>query len=284
MRRSKLTMLVLACAVALTVPVGCTVDSEETPVSSEEEAKVTILYSGCDCGPLWDDLTETYESINPVVDFRRGGHVHCANAIQGVYDGVLDMASVAAYSKVEGEDRGLVFTPLCKDALVMAVSHEVGVVDLTREQIQAIYSGEYSNWSELGGSDLPIYIVDRDEYCSSRLAAERWILGEGLVVSNAVVVAEEVDIIDLIEGAPGTIGYFSAGLGNWVGTSLQYLAIDGVSPTAENVLDGSYTAVRERGFVTGPDSPEVLDDFIEWLGGPEAIQIVEQDGYLSYDE
>ncbi|MBF0194829.1 MAG: substrate-binding domain-containing protein [Magnetococcales bacterium] len=152
--------------------------------------------------------------------------------------GVAQLARTARPIK-KREREGLISIPFAISPIVFAVHPSVtGIDNLTSREVLGIYSGEIKNWSELGGVDHKIYVVDREHGDSSLLVLSknfpRWRndLNVGKKYYNTTTAAKAV------AKHPFTIGYLPLSIA--LGAGLKVLTIDGNAPTESAVVSGEY--------------------------------------------
>lgn len=273
----RLARTVAAIAATLCFAVaGCGSGEEREPA-----AALRARVSGSNVTlPLVRLLAHEYPDRSVEFEFLPG--LHTAGGVQGVAGGELDIGLVSRELTDEERALGLRYVLLSNDALVVAVHPTVGVKTLTSEQVRGIYSGRYRSWQELGGPDLPIVVLDRNEDESAKIALRAHVLGHSLeVTSAAAVLSHEPDMIAAVASTPGAIGYFSLGAAVSQNVAVDLIALDGVAPTVENVKSGRYRAVRPLGVVTRPDSAPAIERFLEWAVGPEGRAVMERNGYAA---
>ena len=231
------------------------------------------------------------------------GAVACSGTIDAytrLVKGEADMIFAAAPSEAQIEaarNAGVEFhlTPIGREAFVFFVNSKNPVEDLTVEQIQGIYTGEITNWKEVGGKNQSIRPFQRAENSGSQSALLR--LMEGLPLM-------EPETEDRIAGMGGIINEVASyrNYKNAIGFSFRYystemvqnghiklLSLNGVEPTRETIRDGSYPISSYFYAVTaspiGESAPEEnnpdLAAFLEWILSPQGQAIIEKVGYVS---
>lgn len=277
MRRGFLSGVI--AAVAIVALAGCTTDSGVAKESSAEPVVVRISGSGT-CTPLVRLLTDTYDGVG--VDWRYLPGLHSSGGVNGVARGELELGAVSRELTPEEKALGLVYTPLSADGVVIAVHPSVGLTGLSAQQVRDIYAGMYRNWSELGGSDLPIIVLDRNEDESAKMIMRQHVFGQDLVIAaHAAQLYYEMDMVEGLQSTVGAIGYFSLGYGVSRDVSVTFLALDGVQPTVENIENGTYVVVRPLGLVSSPDAAPEIKDFLEWATSDTAVALIESNGFAA---
>jgi phosphate transport system substrate-binding protein len=227
--------------------------------------------------PVAELLAEAYMEKNPgvTVDIKGGGSsVGISSAMNGIVD-------IGAVSRELTEKESSMLTGifvLAKDGIAIIVHPTQTISELTMQKIQDIYSGNITNWSEVGGEDREIHVIAREEGSGTRSAFEEMVMhiqdGGPLIINTAILQSSNGAIRTTVAGDEDSIGFLSFG---YLDSSVKALSIDGVEPTVENALSGSYPVVRPLLFVTRGESKGQVKDFIDFCLGPEGQEIVGQD-------
>ncbi|MBE6847110.1 MAG: phosphate ABC transporter substrate-binding protein, PhoT family [Ruminococcus sp.] len=206
------------------------------------------------------------------VQFRNTG-----DAYRAIADGTADVifcARPAEYQLQYAADRNveLVFQPIGKEAFVFVVNSQNPVNTLTCQQVRGIYSGEYTNWSQLGGENTPIAALQRIHGSGSQSVMESF-MGEVPMVK---------DYDTFLGRAIGfSFRYYVEGIVEKGGVKL--LSLEGIAPTAENIRNGSYPVVSEiYAIYRKDDTSENLAQLLTWIMSDEGQRIVEETGYVPY--
>jgi phosphate transport system substrate-binding protein len=194
--------------------------------------------------------------------------------------------SVAQREAAKAAGLDLQLTPIGREAFVFYVPSENPVSGLTQTQIRGIYSGQLTQWNEVGGGSGGIRAFQRPAGSGSQSMLEK-IMGDTPLmkapVQNEVagmggIVQKTSDYINY----PGAIGYsFRVFVANILQAGgIRLLSIDGVAPTEATIADGSYPFAAEFYAATiGLPSGE-SKRFIDWMRSPEGQRLVERTGYV----
>ena len=205
-------------------------------------------------------LKETFEGENAGVEVTYNP-TGSGSGITAVAEGRCDIGLSSRNLKDSEKEQGLVGTVLAYDGIAVIVNPENTVEDLTVEQIAAIYTGEITNWSEVGGIDAEIVLIGRDASSGTRSGFEE-IVG----VEDACQYRQELtsngDVLTTVASNPGAIGYASVAT---VKDTVKALKVNGVAPTNDSVKDGSYAIQRPFVLVTkeGAALTETAQAFFE---------------------
>ena len=200
-------------------------------------------------------------------------------AYQGIVDGTVDIAICVApseeqlaYAKEKGVE--LVFTPIGREAFVFFVNRDNPVDGLTTDQLRGIYAGEYRNWSQVGGDNTHIAVLQRNAGSGSQSALLNF-MGDTPVKTDYFTFMGRSIGFSFRFYVEGMVGKDSPEGG------VKLLALDGVYPSTENIKNGSYPIINELYAVTrkGEENPNV-QAFVDWMLTEEGQAIVEGSGYV----
>ena len=178
------------------------------------------------------------------------------SGIEAVKNGSCDIGLSSRALKDEEKAAGLTETTVALDGIAISVNAEIPVADLSIAPIAQIYTGAVTDWADMGGTAGTIAVIGRESGSGTRDGFES-ITG----TEDACVLAQELSstgaVIEAVRTTPGAIGY--ASLSAVEGQEgITVLTVDGVAPSEETVLDGSYAIQRPFVFVTRTD--EALSD------------------------
>lgn len=253
-RRNRLARaaLALGCFLALGLS-GCTAGgagSQELVVTGS----TTLL-------PIAEIAGEMFHEEHPDAKVLVSG-LGSSAGIESVSKGSSDIGTSSRDLKDEEMDLGLVDTPVAYDAIAVIVNSANPVKALTKEQVRLIFDGTITNWSEVGGEDRPIGLVNRDEASGTREAFYKIVMEKTPFDRSAAVLPGTGQVRAVVAEAPGAIGYISLG---FVTDEVHMLDIDGVTPSRETVVDGSYPIQRLLHFFTVGEPEGLAADYIEFV-------------------
>ncbi len=206
--------------------------------------------------------------------------------IQGVLNGIYDIGATSRALFISEKQQGLEAIPIAIDGLAIIVHKSVSIDNISIKNLAAIYTGEIRNWNKLGGPNLPIVVVNRDE-ASGTLGAFRELVLERVYgddtkfIKKALVTESNGNMATMVAQTPGAIGYASlATLARLRQEGGKTLTVDKIVINAENIYSGTYPIVRRLSMVTlgkpGTQQKVILD----FLLGPRGQEIVNEVGYL----
>ena len=179
--------------------------------------------------------------------------------------------------------------PIATDALIFVVNENNPVSNLTTEQIIGIYTGEITNWSEVGGADEPISAFQRNAGAGSQALMEKLVMGDIAMMEAptefmAGSMGELMEYVKSYDSSAGAIGYSVYYYANdmRMAEGLKIISVDGVEPTDENIRSGAYPHLSNYYTVIAADEPSDSPARVmfEWLLSAEGQRLVESEGYV----
>lgn len=223
------------------------------------------------------DMIDEFQAINPDVQVNYTGTGSSAG-IQDAIDGVNSLGASSRELKQEELDQGLTSDAFAYDGIAVVVHPSNEVADITLEDLAKIYSGQITNWKDLGGKDLEIVVVSREGASGTRGAYEELIGLEdaGELTENATVVEGNGNVQTNIAGNENAIGYVSF---SFINETVKALTVGGVEANAVNAKAGDYKLSRPFLFAYKADNltPEAKS-FIEFTKTDDAQSYVEAHG------
>ena len=192
--------------------------------------------------------------------------------VEGAVHGTVDIGLSSRALGEEEEASGAVAHLVALDGIAVIVHPENPIDDLTMEQLAGIFTGELSNWAQLGGADAPIAPCGREGGSGTRGAFEETI---GAVDACAYLneYSSSGDVIGSVAGNPNAIGYVSLAS---VGESVKALRVDGTECTGDTIRDGSYKIWRPFILVTREESrlSPAVRAFLNYAVSGDAAEII----------
>ena len=224
-------------------------------------------------------LMEGFAEIQPGVTISYTGSGSSAG-ITGAQDGTCDIG--LASRDLKDDETGVTQITVAKDGIAIIVNPNNPVADLSIEQIAQIFTGEITNWSELGGEDGQIVPIGREAGSGTRDGFES-ITGteDTCVYQNELTSTGEV--IANVASNPNAIGYASLSA---VDETVKALTVGGVAPTEETVLDGTYAIQRNFNFIIS-ESTELspaAQAFVDWATSTDAADLIASAGAVPVAE
>ena len=224
-------------------------------------------------GTLGEAFTEK-EGINVTYNPTGSG-----SGIQAVSEGRCDIGLSSRALKDDEKASGLVETVLAYDGIAIVVSPENSVSDLDVDTIAKIYTGEITNWKDVGGDDAEIVLIGREAGSGTRDGFES-ITGTKDACAYRQELTSTGDVINTVSQNPNAIGYASLSA---VGESVKALTVGGVKASEATVKDGSYVVQRPFALVTkeGTELSPAAQAFFDYAISPEVADIIANAGAVA---
>lgn len=223
------------------------------------------------CEAMSESFMETYPEVTVTVEYTGSGA-----GLESLASGSVDIGNSSRHLKDEEVAGGAVENVVAIDGIAVIVDPANSVSDIPADKLAAIYKGEITNWSELGGNDEAIVVIGRESGSGTRDAFE-----ELLEVKDACKYAQELDstggVKAKVAATPGAIGYVSLDV---VDESIKAVAIDSVEPTEANIIAGNYLLSRPFVMATNGEISAQNDlvkgwfDYISSDAGKDVIKSV----------
>lgn len=261
----KLLGVLLCCGLLLT---GCGSKEEANQASGND--KVNLIAGGStSIQPLMEELAAAFEEEgNGTVDVQGGGS---SVGTKGAIDGTFDVG-MASRALKDDESEKLNGITIALDGIVMVINKDNKVQDLTLEQAKKIYTGEITNWKEVGGEDAPIAVVAREEGSGTRDGFES-IVGftSEEMIQSANIQNATGGVVTQVSTNKNAIGYISFGS---LTEEVKAVAVAGVKCSDKAIVDGSYKLQRPFTLAVkkGSKTADSLLDFIFSNAGQKVIK------------
>lgn len=281
----KLLSLALTAALALSVLTACgskTDDSSDKDSSNDAQTAAisgTVSTDGStSMEKVINSLGESFMAMNKDVKFTYNP-TGSGSGIQAVSEGRCDIGLSSRALKSDEKESGLTETVLALDGIAIVVSPENPVSDLDVDTIAKIYTGEITNWEDVGGNDAEIVLIGREAGSGTRDGFES-ITGTKDSCAYRQELTSTGDVINTVSKNPNAIGYASLSA---VGDSVKALTVGGVAATEDTVRDGSY--VVQRPFVlvtkTGSELSPAAQAFFDYATSSEVADIIANAGAVA---
>ena len=198
--------------------------------------------------------------------------------IQAVQEGRCDIGLSSRDLKDEEKASGLEGKILAYDGIAIIVNPQNPVSDLNLETIAKIYTGEITNWKEVGGDDVEIVLIGREAGSGTRDGFES-ITDTKDKCQYRQELTSTGDVITTVASNPNAIGYASLAS---VKDTVKALTVNGVTPSEETIKDGSYVVQRPFVLVTKKDTKlsESAQKFFDYITSESAREIISDSGVV----
>ena len=223
-------------------------------------------------------LSESFMAANGgvTVNYNPTGS---GSGITAVQEGTCDIGLSSRALKDEEKAAGLKETVLAYDGIAIIVHPDNPVSDLTLEQIAKLYTGEITNWKDVGGNDAEVVLIGREAASGTRDGFES-ITGTKDACQYRQELTSTGDVITAVSQNPDAIGYASLAS---IKDTVKALNVDGVTPSEDTVKDGSYKVQRPFVLVTmeGKELSAAAQAFFDYALSADAASIIAKAGAVA---
>lgn len=268
----KLLGVILCCGLLLT---GCGSNSSEDSTKSD---KVELTAGGStSIQPLMEKIAEQFNKDGKGTITVQGGGSSVGT--KGAIDGTFEIGMASRELK-DDEASKLDGTVIALDGIVVIVNKDNAVKNITLDDIKKVYTGEITNWKDLGGDDAEIAVVAREEGSGTRDGFEGIVGFE----SDAQIKSAEIQnatgaVVSSVDGNKNAIGYISLGS---LTKSEKALTVDGVAASEDTILDGSYKLQRPFTLAVKKDSKKA-ETLFEYIFSDAGKKIIQDNKYIPVD-
>ena len=214
-------------------------------------------------------LIEAFASVQPNINVQYTGSGSGAG-VTGAQEGTCDIG--LASRDLKSDETGVKQITVAKDGIAIVVNPENPVADLTLDQIAKIFTGEITNWSEVGGNDAEIAAIGREAGSGTRDGFESITdTKDACVYQNELTSTGEV--IANVASNPNAIGYASLSA---VDDTVKAITVEGVAPSEATVLDGTYKIQRNFNFILNESTQlsDAAQAFVDFATSKEAADLI----------
>lgn len=280
-------LLIIAVITISLAGSGCT-DNEDTDTSQNTDApknsmKLQIAGSTTVL-PIAEECARIFMENNPgsQVYVSGGGSSH---GVKSVAEGVIDIGDASRDLKDSEKEQytDLVTHAVAKDGVAIIVHPSNPVNDLTITQLQGIYTGEITNWKDIGGEDNKIMVVSREGGSGTRDCFEQVVLKpiKKDVTEYAIIQDSNGKVRTTITGSEQGIGFISLG---YVNSDVKAVNLDGTEPTIENIRSNKYSISRTLWMITKGNPDENEQAFLDFVLSDQGQNIVSEVHYISLEQ
>ncbi len=228
--------------------------------------------------PLVEAAGEQYSSANvgKFINVQGGGS---GTGLSQVQAGAVQIGNSDLFAEEKDgiKSEELVDHQVAVVGLTPIVNKEIGITDISKEDLKKIFTGEITNWKEVGGRNQKIVIINRAAGSGSRHTFEQWVL-DGEESKNAQEQDSTGMVRQIVSTTPGAISYVAF---SYVTDDVATLSIDGVNPTEENVMRNKWTVWSYEHMYTKGEPKGLTKEFLDYMLSEEVQkEIVPKLGYI----
>ena len=277
----KIIALVLTALLALSL-VACGSESKTDDTKTDDQPAAltgTVSTDGStSMEKIIGALSESFMAQNSgvTVNYNPTGS---GSGITAVQEGTCDIGLSSRALKDEEKSAGLKETVLAYDGIAIIVHPDNPVSDLSVEQLAKLYTGEITNWKDVGGNDAEVVLIGREAASGTRDGFES-ITGTMDKCQYRQELTSTGDVITAVSQNPDAIGYASLAS---IKDSVKALNVDGVTPSEATVKDGSYKVQRPFVLVTmeGKELSPAAQAFFDYAISSDAASIIAKAGAVA---
>ncbi|MCM1512083.1 MAG: phosphate ABC transporter substrate-binding protein [Oxalobacter formigenes] len=264
----KLLVIAITFALALAALAGCSQKISGT-VSTDGSTSMEKVIGA---------LGEAFEAQNKGVTFTYNP-TGSGSGIQAVQEGRCDIGLSSRALKDEETASGLTATILAYDGIAVIVNPDNPVANMDVKTIAMLYTGEITNWRDIGGSNAEVVLIGREAGSGTRDGFES-ITGTADACQYRQELTSTGDVITAVSQNPNAIGYVSLAS---VKDSVCAVSVGGVVPSEDTVRDGSYVIQRPFILVTKTDTPlsDTAQKFFDFATSPDAAALISDAGAVA---
>jgi len=215
--------------------------------------------------PLMSEIAKRYQITYPEskINIRKGGS---SKGIRDVHMGIADIG-MSSRSLKKAEKQESICHVLARDGVGIVVNSENPVATLSNQQIVGIFTGRVKNWSEVGGEDQPIRLLNRPKGTSEFDIFTRFFHLDEDQLNLESPSLDTSETLDKIVGDRNSVSFVSVGASEFekrIGKAVKLLSINDVVPSLETVGSGEYPISRPLVLITRKDTSVAAKDFIDY--------------------
>ena len=281
----KFLTLALTAVMALSLLTACGSKNDNSADANTDGSNTETTLSGTvstdgstSMEKVINSLGESFMAMNKDVKFTYNP-TGSGSGIQAVSEGRCDIGLSSRALKDDEKASGLVETVVALDGIAIVVNPENPVSDLDVDTIAKIYTGEITNWKDVGGNDAEIVLIGREAGSGTRDGFES-ITDTKDACQYRQELTSTGDVINTVSQNPDAIGYASLSA---VGDSVKALTVGGVEATEATVKDGSYVVQRPFVLVTkeGTKLSPAAQAFFDYALSADAASIIAAAGAVA---
>lgn len=254
----------------------------ETPATGTDLSGTITITGSTSVEKILNDMIDEFTALNPDVTINYTGTGSSAG-ISDSLAGANDIGASSRELKDEEVQGGLKEVTFAYDGIAIAVNPANPIEDITTEDLAKIFSGEITNWSQVGGNDADIVVVSREGASGTRSAFEELIKLEdaGGLTENATVVEGNGNVQTNVAGNANAIGYVSF---SYIDQTVKSINVNGVEGTPETAKSGEYSLSRPFLFVYMDDkATDIVKAFLDFSVSDDGQAFVEEHGGIRVD-
>ncbi|MFJ4827096.1 phosphate ABC transporter substrate-binding protein [Streptomyces bacillaris] len=240
--------------------------------------------------PVAADAAEALKAqgMNITIATQGGSAGGISQLAAGQIDIALSSKPIADEDRTAHPKADFVTTQIGSDAVGVIVTKPVadaGVKNLTVDQVRGLFEGKITNWSEVGGPKLDVFVYDKEPGRGTREVLDKYVYGDEKAppppdTDNFAIVGGNLETRNKLESTPGAVGPLSTGFVEGR-EKLAVVTLDGIAASPENIASGKYPMNRPLYLITNGEPAGDAKKFIDYLLSDKGQALLEPHGYLS---
>lgn len=240
---------------------------------SRRTARAPLLIAGS--GVMSDlsvALVKAYSKIYPHVDavVERGGSM---SALIALKRGAVDVAAMTRDLREADDEKGVRNYLIARNAVGVAVHPRLGISNLSRSQLRAIFDGKLTHWSQVGGPNWPIRVITRKPNTPARQFLEEVILNGEDVTTTVTEMETPAQVLQAVQSDETAVGYIL--LRDRDASDVRFLSVDAIPPARETILSARYPLTQSFYYVLARQSGRSAEQFVEFAQSASGQAIVD---------
>jgi phosphate transport system substrate-binding protein len=247
--------------------------------------KKIVVTGSSTVAPLALELAKAFEKQNPDVriDIQTGG------SARGVSDAANGMSHIGMVSRSlkKGESKILKAHTIARDGIGVILNGNNKVKTLSNKEIVAIYKKEITNWSQLGGENRPIIVVNKAAGRSTLELFLKYFKLKNKQVKADIIIGDNEHALKVVSSNQDSIGYVSVGAAEFSsenGNHIKLLPISGIMASTKTVKNGKFPISRKLNFVTKNTPQGVVKRFIDFARSKKANDVIKKQYFVPVAE
>ena len=261
--------------------------SENNKDNAPQASKISITVKGSDTVlPLSQNEAEEYMKEHPEASITivgGGSGVGITALMEGTTDIAMSSRPLKMDEKISFKDAGLKEVTIAMDALAIVVHPSNKVTQLTREQLEGIFTGKINNWKEVGGKDMKIIAYSRETSSGTYEFFKEHVMDKKNYASSVLNMPATGAIVQSVSQTEGSIGYIGLA---YETKEVKHVAVSYdqgktfVLPSITSSQDGTYPVSRPLFYYYNNDKAAQVQPFIDFILSEKGQQLVAETGYV----
>jgi phosphate transport system substrate-binding protein len=223
-------------------------------------------------------LTTAFSKIHPTVVWQGFDDVGSTPGVTLTTSGQVDIGYISR-DLTDAEKPTVGSLPIGASGTGVGVNAANSVKALSKDQIRKIFSGEFTDWSQVGGTPGKIRVLLREPDSSTRTAFEGYFFGKDKPVysKDAIEVFQKDETLKAISSFKDAIGMMTMTADTFASADVRLLTVDNVAASRETLANGTYPIRRPLYFVYNTDATKLkpaIKAFIDWVKGPDGQKVI----------